>query len=88
MERSFKQALLTAPGIGVALMPRLMCPRCWPFYAGILSSVGLGFSFPQHIFCRLRLRSSFSRLRFSHIVRKNAEAMDRSSWASSQWRQS
>jgi mercuric ion transport protein len=43
MERPFKQALLTAPGIGVALMPKLMCPMCWPFYAGILSSVGLGF---------------------------------------------
>ena len=31
------------PGIGVALMPKLICPLCWPAYAGLLSSVGLGF---------------------------------------------
>ena len=31
------------PGIGVALMPKLICPLCWPAYAGLLSAVGLGF---------------------------------------------
>jgi len=31
------------PGIGVALLPKLACPACWPAYAGVLSSVGLGF---------------------------------------------
>lgn len=31
------------PGIGIALLPKLACPACWPAYAGILSSVGLGF---------------------------------------------
>jgi len=31
------------PGIGVALLPKLLCPMCWPLYAGIVSSVGLGF---------------------------------------------
>jgi hypothetical protein len=35
--------LLTVPSIGVALLPKLGCPLCWPLYAGILSSVGLGF---------------------------------------------
>jgi hypothetical protein len=34
---------LTAPGISVALLPKLACPLCWPFYSGIVSSVGLGF---------------------------------------------
>src|SRR6516162_11267246 len=24
-------------------MPKLMCPLCWPAYAGLLSAVGLGF---------------------------------------------
>jgi len=43
MTRTWKQNLLAAPGIGVALLPKLMCPLCWPFYAGIVSSVGLGF---------------------------------------------
>lgn len=31
------------PGIGLALLPKLTCPACWPAYAGILSSMGVGF---------------------------------------------
>jgi len=31
------------PGVGVALLPKLTCPFCWRAYAGMLSSVGLGF---------------------------------------------
>jgi len=31
------------PGIGVALLPKLTCPACWPAYAGLLSALGLGF---------------------------------------------
>jgi mercuric ion transport protein len=31
------------PGIGVALLPKLACPACWPAYAGLLSSMGIGF---------------------------------------------
>jgi len=31
------------PGVGVSLLPKLACPFCWPAYAGLLSSVGLGF---------------------------------------------
>ena len=41
--RAWKQSALTIPGIGVALLPKLICPLCWPVYAGIISSVGLGF---------------------------------------------
>jgi hypothetical protein len=43
MSRTWKQNLLTIPGIGVSLLPKLACPLCWPAYAGLLSSVGLGF---------------------------------------------
>ena len=43
MIRTWKQSALTIPGIGVALLPKLICPLCWPLYAGIVSSVGLGF---------------------------------------------
>jgi mercuric ion transport protein len=43
MMRMWRQTLLTVPSIGVALLPKLGCPLCWPLYAGILSSVGLGF---------------------------------------------
>ena len=38
--RSF---LATVPGIAFAFLPKLACPACWPAYAGLLSSVGLGF---------------------------------------------
>jgi len=29
--------------VGIALLPKLACPACWPAYAGLLGSVGLGF---------------------------------------------
>jgi hypothetical protein len=31
------------PAIGVALLPKLVCPACWPAYAGLLGSLGVGF---------------------------------------------
>lgn len=43
MNRTWKQSLMTIPGVGVSLLPKLACPLCWPAYAGVLSSVGLGF---------------------------------------------
>lgn len=39
----WKQTLTAVPGIGVSLMPKLICPLCWPAYASIVSSVGLSF---------------------------------------------
>ena len=42
MIRAWKY-LLTVPGIGVSLLPKLACPLCWPSYAGLLGSFGLGF---------------------------------------------
>lgn len=39
----WKQGFLAGPGVGVSLLPKLMCPACWPAYASILSSLGLGF---------------------------------------------
>ena len=47
MNRGWKQNLLAAPGIGVSLLPKIACPACWPAYAGLLSSVGLGFLIPN-----------------------------------------
>src|SRR5438876_6988987 len=43
MTRTWRQTLLTIPGIGVAVLPKLFCPLCWPLYAAVVSSVGLGF---------------------------------------------
>lgn len=39
----WKRTLTVLPGIGVSLLPKLTCPMCWPAYAGLLSSLGLGF---------------------------------------------
>ncbi len=36
-------ALAAAPGIGIAFLPKLACPACWPAYAAVLSALGLGF---------------------------------------------
>jgi len=43
MNRTWKQSLVAMPGAGFALLPKLACPFCWPAYASLLSSVGLGF---------------------------------------------
>lgn len=43
MSRTQKQGLLALPGIGIAMLPKLACPVCWPGYAALLSSIGLGF---------------------------------------------
>jgi len=37
----FNTAML--PTVGVALLPKLTCPACWPTYAGLMSSLGIGF---------------------------------------------
>ena len=39
----WKQGLLALPSVGISLLPKLACPLCWPAYAGLLSSIGLGF---------------------------------------------
>ncbi len=43
MNSRLKQGLLALPGVGFSMLPKLACPLCWPAYAGLLSSVGLGF---------------------------------------------
>lgn len=39
----WKRSLGVVPGIGVCLLPKLICPMCWPAYAGVVSALGLGF---------------------------------------------
>lgn len=38
-----RSTLSLLPAVGTALMPKLVCPVCWPAYTGILSALGLGF---------------------------------------------
>lgn len=39
----WRSSVATLPGIGLALLPKIACPACWPAYAGVLTSIGLGF---------------------------------------------
>jgi hypothetical protein len=41
--KSRKFGLLAVPGAAVSLLPILACSLCWPAYAALLSSLGLGF---------------------------------------------
>lgn len=41
--RGFRSGLAAVPAIGLAFLPKVACPACWPAYAGVLSSLGLGF---------------------------------------------
>ncbi len=47
MNSGLKRNLLAAPGVGLSVLPKIICPACWPAYAGLLSSVGLGFLIPN-----------------------------------------
>lgn len=40
---TWKDSMATVPGVGVSLLPKVVCPMCAPAYAALLSSVGLGF---------------------------------------------
>jgi len=43
MNGTWKHGLMALPGVGASMLPKLACPACWPAYAGLLSSIGLGF---------------------------------------------
>ena len=41
--RGVSSMLAALPGIGLALLPKGLCPACWPAYAAVLSALGIGF---------------------------------------------
>ena len=41
--RTWKETALAVPGVGVSMLPKVICPVCSPAYAAVLSSLGLGF---------------------------------------------
>lgn len=41
--RSARLSFAALPGVALALLPKGLCPACWPAYAAVLSSLGLGF---------------------------------------------
>lgn len=43
----WRSSLVAAPGVVFAFLPNLICPACWPAYAALLSSIGLGFLLNQ-----------------------------------------
>ncbi len=48
--RVWKQNLYAAPVIGLSKLPKIAFPACWPAYAGLLSSIGLGFLIPNRAY--------------------------------------
>jgi hypothetical protein len=41
----------TVPAILLSLLPKITCPACWPAYAGLLSSMGMGaFNYGPYLF--------------------------------------
>ena len=34
--------MATVPSVAVGILPSFSCPSCWPAYAALLSSIGLG----------------------------------------------
>src|SRR5258708_6952526 len=49
----WKRIVATFPGVGVALLPKLTCPMCWPAYAGLLTTLGLGFLISERYLFRI-----------------------------------
>ena len=43
MNPRLKNGAATLPGVGVAFLPKVVCPMCSPAYATLLSSIGLPF---------------------------------------------
>ncbi len=43
MSSRWKQGIAVVPSVSVSTLPKLACPACWPAYAGLLTSIGLGF---------------------------------------------
>lgn len=42
-DRRWRNTMAVLPAIGTVLLPKVTCPACWPAYAGVLSTLGLGF---------------------------------------------
>lgn len=40
---SWKGLSSTAPALGLAFLPKIACPACWPAYAGVLGTLGVSF---------------------------------------------
>jgi mercuric ion transport protein len=39
----WQSSVAMLPAVGMSLLPKLACPACWPAYAGLMGSMGLGF---------------------------------------------
>lgn len=49
--KGWQSVVPAVPAIGAVLLPSLSCPACWPAYAGLLSSLGVGFfNFTPYLF--------------------------------------
>lgn len=57
----FIRGFTVLPSIGLALLPKLACPMCWPAYAGFLSTLGLSFLLSaKHLLAAIALSLALS----------------------------
>ena len=80
--------LATVPAVGVALLPRLTCPCTLPAYAGLLSSMGLGFLLKTAILLPLMVVSlvvAVAALGFRAGRRRGSAPSPWASWRRSCW---
>lgn len=62
-----RDALAFAPSVAAFLLPLGKCPACWPAYAALLSSFGLGFLFyGRYVFPLAVAAVMFSLLTLAH----------------------
>lgn len=41
--RTWRESAFAVAGVGISMLPKVVCPVCSPAYAAVLSSLGLGF---------------------------------------------
>lgn len=72
---TWKRAAAVLPGVGVTLLPKLTCPLCWPAYAGLLTTLGLGFLMSErYLFGVIAFFLLVPSLRLPFVIR-NAAAL-------------
>jgi len=70
---TWKGVAAVLPGVGASLLPKLTCPVCWPAYAGLLTSLGLGFLMSERYLFGVTtvfLTMSVGALAFRHTKRR------------------
>ncbi len=81
---TWKRFAAVLPGVGASLLPKLTCPLCWPAYAGLLTTLGLGFLMSERYLFGVTLQIMW-RKALHAIWRKTLHGKWRTSRAWANW---